>query len=179
MKLKNKQKQLWKPLIREKMIDAKRFINQEMDWYLNPKSWLSKSRLRTYKNLHQGDRCFILGNGPSLQKTNLSLLKNEYTFGLNRIYLLFDKLGFSTTYFVAVNHLVIEQCADEILQGVHCPKFIDWKARKFLKFTKDMVLLRHYPQEPQFLIILNKGYGREQPLLTLHCKLRFIWDSVR
>ncbi len=157
MKLKRKQRQHLKPLIHEKVIDVKRFINHEVDWYLNPKSWVSKSRLRTYKNLHLGDRCFILGNGPSLKKTNLSLLKNEYTFGLNRIYLLFDQLGFSTTYFVAVNHLVIEQCADEIFQVVHCPKFIDWKARKFLAFTKDMMLLRHYPQEPRFFNNIEQG----------------------
>ena len=70
------------------------------------------------------DRCFILGNGPSLKKTNLALLENEYTFGLNRIYLLFDQLGFSTTYYVAVNHLVIEQCANEIIKEYIAPNLL-------------------------------------------------------
>ena len=32
-----------------------------------------------------------MGNGPSLKNTDLSKLKNEYTFGLNRIYLAFPK----------------------------------------------------------------------------------------
>ena len=34
-------------------------------------------------------------------------LKDEFTFGLNRIYLLFNKMGFRTTYFVSVNKYVI------------------------------------------------------------------------
>jgi hypothetical protein len=43
----------------------------------------------------------------------MSLLKDEYTFGLNRIYLMFDQLGFGTTYHVAINKYVLEQCAND------------------------------------------------------------------
>ncbi len=38
---------------------------------------------RKYKNIHQGKRCFIIGNGPSLKQTDLSLLKNEMCFTVN------------------------------------------------------------------------------------------------
>ncbi len=38
-------------------------------------------------NIHHGQRCFIIGNGPSLQRTDLTKLKDEFTFGMNRIYL--------------------------------------------------------------------------------------------
>jgi hypothetical protein len=34
------------------------------------------------------------------------------TFGLNRIYLMFDKLGFDTTYHVVINKHVVEQSVD-------------------------------------------------------------------
>ena len=57
----------------------------------------NRSRLEVYRDLHRGKRCFVIGNGPSLKQTDLSLLKNEFTFGLNRIYLLFPELGFTTT----------------------------------------------------------------------------------
>ena len=40
----------------------------------------------------KGDRCVIIGNGPSLRSMDLSSLKDEVTFGMNRIYLLFDKM---------------------------------------------------------------------------------------
>ena len=52
------------------------------------------NQLRTLKDSHQGQRCFIMGNGPSLAKTDLSKLKNEFTFGMNRIYLAFPQMGF-------------------------------------------------------------------------------------
>ncbi len=100
----------------------------------------SVERIRTYSNRHSGERCFILGNGPSLKKTDLSLLENEITFGLNRIYLLFDELGFSTTYYVAINRLVIEQCAQDIA-GLSCPKFISWRNRNLLDFTSNTMFL--------------------------------------
>ena len=105
-----------------------------------PQYRTSMSRLKRMKDRHRGERCFILGNGPSLGQTDLSLLENEVTFGLNRIYLLFDQMGFSTTYLVSVNRLVIEQCAEEIT-GLPCPKFIGWDARELIDFTDDMVLL--------------------------------------
>ncbi len=87
----------------------------------------SQRRLETYRNLHTGGRCFILGNGPSMRRTDLSYLRNEITFGLNRIYLLFPELGFPTTYLVSVNELVLEQCISEI-KALDVPKFITWRA---------------------------------------------------
>ena len=98
---------------------------------LSPRWVSSRHRLLSYRGRHRGQRCFIIGNGPSLRRTELSLLRNEFTFGLNRIYLLFPELGFTTTYLVAVNDLVLEQCAGE-LSALHLPKFITWRARHYL-----------------------------------------------
>ena len=105
-----------------------------------PQYRTSMRRLAALKDKHRGERCFIIGNGPSLRQTDLSLLENEVTFGLNRIYLLFEQLGFSTTYLLSVNRLVIEQCAQEIA-GLPCPKFIRWDARELIDFTDDMLFL--------------------------------------
>jgi hypothetical protein len=91
----------------------------------------SHRRLLEVHDRHRGQRCFILGNGPSLRKTDLSLLKDEFTFGLNRIYLLFPELGFTTTYLVSVNELVLEQCASE-MKALELPKFITWRARHWM-----------------------------------------------
>jgi hypothetical protein len=88
----------------------------------------SLRRLTGLKDSHRGERCFIIGNGPSLKQTDLSKLRDEYTFGLNRIYLLFPELGFSTSFLVTVNWLVLEQCADEIL-SMPATKFLPWRFR--------------------------------------------------
>jgi hypothetical protein len=38
------------------------------------------------KNKHKGEKCFILGSGPSIKDEDLTLLKNEIVFGLNNFY---------------------------------------------------------------------------------------------
>ncbi len=100
----------------------------------------SIQRLQAYDNRHPGERCFIIGNGPSLKETDLSLLRDEYTFGMNRIYMLFGELGFPTTYYVSVNSLVIEQCAEEI-RALPIPKFLSWRSHNLIEPTEDMMFL--------------------------------------
>ena len=129
---------LWSKLSAAKAMIAR--LPKQADWYLSAKGRQSRRRLRELRDKHQGERCFIIGNGPSLKKTDLSLLKNEVTFGLNRIYLIFDEVGFATTYYVSVNNLVIEQCAHDIV-NLPCPKFISWHARALIEFTADMMFL--------------------------------------
>ena len=65
-------------------------------------------------NAFRGRRCFIIGNGPSLNHMDLSPLREEITFGLNRANLLFERIGAPTTFLVAVNRYVIEQFGEEI-----------------------------------------------------------------
>jgi len=40
---------------------------------------------KIFKDKHKGDRCFILGNGPSINSQDLTLLENEYVFTVNQI----------------------------------------------------------------------------------------------
>lgn len=56
-----------------------------------------------YHDLYKGKRCFILGNGPSLNQTDLSLLKDEYTFGCNKISLLYEKRHWHPSFYVMVS----------------------------------------------------------------------------
>ncbi len=97
--------------------------------YWHPWRRESIRRLNELKDAHSGKRAFIIGNGPSLRNTDLSKLRNEFTFGLNRIYLMFPELGFSTTYLVSINDLVIEQCAQE-LAALQLPRFFAWRSRR-------------------------------------------------
>lgn len=100
----------------------------------------SVQALRSYRDRHRGERCFVIGNGPSLRNTDLDLLRGEVTFGMNRIYLLFEEMGFPTTYYVAINTLVIEQCADEI-KALTLPKFISWRGRRWFADDPGVVFL--------------------------------------
>ena len=96
----------------------------------------SISRLAALKDAHRGERCFIIGNGPSLKQTDLSRLRDEYTFGLNRIYLMFPELGFATTYYLSINSLVIEQCTADI-RSLPVPKFLSWRSHPLIQPIDD------------------------------------------
>lgn len=89
-------------------------------------------RLAALKNVHKGKRAFIIGNGPSLKQTDTSKLKNEITFGMNRIYLAFPEWGFTTSYLCVTNDLVVEQFVDDIA-ALTIPKFIAWRSHPHFK----------------------------------------------
>lgn len=89
----------------------------------------NRERLADFENRHRGQRCFILGNGPSLAKMDLRPLRDEWTFGLNRVYLLHEQMGFSPSYYCASNELVLEQFADDI-SALEMPRFLNWNARE-------------------------------------------------
>ena len=79
--------------------------------------------MKEFHNLHKGERCFIIGNGPSLNEVDMEVLKGETTFGTNRIYL---KDNFVPSYYVCVNPLVYEQFKDEI-DAIETSKFISMR----------------------------------------------------
>jgi hypothetical protein len=107
---------------------------------LHPLRRDSIRRLAALKGRHHGQRCFIIGNGPSLKQTDLSRLRRETTFGMNRFYMLFEELGFATTYFLSVNSLVIEQCAED-LRSLALPKFVSWRSRDKIQPSADLIYL--------------------------------------
>jgi len=113
------------------------------------------ARLAALKDSRKGERCFILGNGPSLRQTDLSKLKNEATIGMNRIYMAFPEMGFQTSYFLSVNDLVIEQCAADI-QALKMPRFVSWRARKWLQPQEDLYFLYTTYTGPRFTTDIRK-----------------------
>ncbi len=100
----------------------------------------SIQRLTTLKDVHKGQRAFVIANGPSLKQTDLSKLRNEVTLGMNRIYLMFPEIGFSTNYLSVVNDLVIEQTASD-LAALMMPKFLSWRSRRFFPSNLPMTQL--------------------------------------
>ncbi|MGD9091953.1 MAG: DUF115 domain-containing protein [Anaerolineales bacterium] len=109
----------------------------------------SIQKLAKYKNVHQGKRCFIIGNGPSLKQTELIHLAGEFTFGMNRIYLMFPELGFPTSYYLSINSLVVEQCSSDI-RSLPVPKFLSWRSRNLIQPTDDTIFLHTTYTGPKF-----------------------------
>ncbi|MCP2680154.1 glycosyltransferase [Maricaulaceae bacterium NA33B04] len=77
-------------------------------------SMFDPSDLSAFRDKHAGERCFIMGNGPSLNQTDLSLLKNETVFGCNGIFLLFDRIDWRPAYYACVDSRVLPGWSEEI-----------------------------------------------------------------
>lgn len=74
----------------------------------------SKKELRQLKDKFKGKRCFIVGNGPSLNELDLSLLKNEYSFAVNSIYYKTKEMGYKPTFYAVEDPHVINDNIKEI-----------------------------------------------------------------
>jgi len=109
----------------------------------------SVRKIQRFHNGYKGERCFIIGNGPSLRKMDLSRLKKGFTFGMNRIFLMYPQLGFSTTFLVSINNLVIEQSATDI-QSLKIPRFVSWRSRTWLHPEEDLFFLYTTYTGPKF-----------------------------
>lgn len=109
-------------------------------WLVDQRGRRSRRQLRALHDRHKGERCFIIGNGPSLREMNMRLLANEITFSLNRGYLYYDRIGSPCTYQVVVNRLVVEQWADEIAQLPNI-KFVAWGKRHWFNPSTDIVYI--------------------------------------
>jgi len=122
------------------------------DWpavVLHPWRRDSSRYIKKLKDIHKGERCFLIGNGPSLKKTDLSKLRGEYTIGVNRFFLAFPELGFQTSYYLTVNDLIAEQSGAE-LQGLTMPLFVSWRMRRWLKPAPNLMYLYTTYTGPSF-----------------------------
>ncbi len=105
--------------------------------------------LQGFQGRHQGQRCFILGNGPSLNRIDMGRLKDEITFGSNRGYLGFEHWGFASTYWGVYDALQIEQYGLEYEQHVpeQLVKFFPLQYWTFLNMAEACPVFTDWPRE--------------------------------
>lgn len=111
-------------------------------WDLHPYSWVSRKRIKGWKDKNFGQKAVILCNGPSLNQTNFDELtaSGVFTFGLNKINLLFPRSDFRPSVIVAVNSHVIEQAAS-FYNTTNIPLFLDSAGKKLVSFNKNVHFL--------------------------------------
>jgi hypothetical protein len=97
-------------------------------WQRSSEALANRERLEALRDRHRGERCFVLGNGPSLARTDLAPLRGAQSIGSNRLYLHFEAMGFATRYHVCINELVLEQFGAE-LAALSMPRFYAWNRR--------------------------------------------------
>ncbi|GHS96350.1 hypothetical protein AGMMS50276_14600 [Synergistales bacterium] len=80
-------------------------------------------RLLQFKDKHKGERCFVIGNGPSLTSSDLDKIKDEVTFATNKIYLMFDKTEWRPSYYAIADDVFLKEAHKLIKDKITCPIF--------------------------------------------------------
>ncbi len=103
--------------------------------------------LLKYKNMHHGQKCLVVGNGPSLRLEDILRVRDVYTFGVNRIYLLSEK--WQPDYYVCMDQKVLE---DENIYSCRAKtKFFPASVKERLKEGDEYVFLSNrYSYESVF-----------------------------
>lgn len=113
---------------------------------------LSKN-LKALENIHSGQRCFLIGNGPSVRFNDLEKLDNEITFCCNRFHLCYENTFFRPTYIVSADEHMIKDFGKEISKSSNRNKQKSFfgmikDPRKNLENTKNVFWLRLNRQRP-------------------------------
>lgn len=87
-----------------------------IQWYIAEKKISSDKRIQGLKDRFLGQRCFIIGTGPSLRIEDLELLKehNEVTFASNRIFKMFDKTSWKPDLYCVSDFKLLKHYFDVI-----------------------------------------------------------------
>ena len=86
--------------------------------------------MASIKDSHRGKRCFIIGNGPSLTAEDLDMIKDEFCFGVNRIYCMFENTAWRPEAYVCIDMDVIGDERENIKNVESEYKFINLNAKR-------------------------------------------------
>lgn len=76
----------------------------------------NEKKLQALHNRYLGERCFIIGNGPSLTWGDLDKLLPEYSFASNKIYLSYEFTQFRPSFYIVIDSYVFDNNQEEIEQ---------------------------------------------------------------
>lgn len=111
------------------------------------------------KGTFDGNSCFILGNGPSLNNYDLELLKGKYTFAFNRFYL--ADVSWKPTFYTVADDGIIQDYGEEIaeyIQEVKYPMFpsVHPNGLKFTVFVRGKNITWYMLHWGRFFLSENK-----------------------
>lgn len=114
------------------------------------------------KNSHKGKTVFLLGNGPSLNKTPLFLLKNQYTMVFNRFSLMLDRLNWFPSFYSTTDDLVLENIIDEAIDLTEIAKYSFFPDISF----RGKVFFKKFPKKDNILWVNQRpklGFSTKLP----------------
>jgi len=138
-------------------------------------------RLSSLQGSYRGQRCFIMGNGPSLNRMDLELFSQEHVWGLNKCYLLFDRISWRPGFYVAVDMRVASDVAAEInnlIRDLPQTKFffpVSFRERRVVRSDADV----YWYHEVPLASVGYTYYSSNMDELTISPDLMFTRDASR
>ena len=105
------------PVFLHKAVAACRYgYRQALDalWWASTAARTNLERLHALRGVYAGRRGFVMGNGPSLMKTDVRRLRDEVTIGSNALFLIHEFMGYRPTFHTVEDVLVAEDRAREL-----------------------------------------------------------------
>ena len=107
-----------------------------------------RPRLRALREQFRGKkRCFLIGNGPSLNETDLSVLKDEVTFAVNGFFLKAKELDWTPTFYLVEDHLVAEDRVKFINEFKGPIKLFPAYLGYMFEASEDTIFYNHRPRK--------------------------------
>ena len=99
-------------------------------------------RILAYKDRFAGQRCFLIGNGPSLVPEDLDRLRGEICFGCNLIYNMYDKVTWRPDFYCLSSFVIAETIGEKLYQVGARDVFTSRRALHYLgKPGKDLLVI--------------------------------------
>ncbi|VAV92907.1 FIG00855465: hypothetical protein [hydrothermal vent metagenome] len=131
-----------------------------------PESLFDGADMERFQDIHVGERCVIIGNGPSLNQLDLGKLESEFTIAVNGIFYAADDMGFDPTYYVVEDSSVMSENTRAIKAYSAGHKFFPSIYRDYIGDD---------PSVSYFM--MNRGfYAQESPSF---CVPRFSTDAAQ
>lgn len=110
--------------------------------------------IQQFKDIHKGETCVIVGNGPSLDETPLEQLAEKHTtFAANKIYDCAAHPNFDPTYWTCIDEMMLTDCIPYLLAH---PEFM---AERFV--PRHIPLNRAHGLNPEVAIGFSKDVAEK------------------
>ena len=98
-----------------------------------------------FLNIHSGETCVIIGNGPSLNNVPKEWLDKHITFGSNKIY----RLPYVPDYYCIIDEVALYRCLPKLQSG--------WRPKRQMFLRAEACIEDNYPIYP----VVHAGFSRD------------------
>ncbi len=177
---------LLKQVLKKFIFSREILKNKLQRFFSNPKnlsfSYSKKNlqKLQSLKDIHSGERAFLIGMGPSLKVSDLEMLKNEITFACNKIYLAFEETDWRPTYY-SVSDTLVAKNNHEIINQLNLTSFHRDNVSKYIHENSHITWLRDLKtinKKVHFWDKLDIGVFRGGTVLYMQIQMA-IWMGIK